>query len=46
MAYLIYAIDFDNMNEIREENPDAHRKHLSSIGYKLLASDIFQSVMI
>ena len=38
IAYLIYAIDFDNMHEIREQNRDAHRKHLSSIGDKLLAS--------
>lgn len=38
MPYLIYAIDFDNMDQIREQNRDAHRKHLRSIGDKLLAS--------
>jgi len=38
MPYLIYAIDFDNMDEKREKIRDAHRAHLKSIGKKLLAS--------
>lgn len=38
MAYLIYAIDFENMDETREKNRDAHRDHLRTIGKKLLAS--------
>ncbi|MDF1678858.1 MAG: YciI family protein [Legionellaceae bacterium] len=38
MPYLIYAHDFDGMELKREQIREAHRKHLRSIGDKLLAS--------
>ena len=38
MAYLIFAIDFDGMDEKREDLREAHRRHLKSVGSKLLAS--------
>lgn len=38
MPYLIYAIDNDGQDTIRETLRDAHRTHLRSIGKKLLAS--------
>ena len=38
MPYLIYAIDHDDKNDIREELRQKHRDHLSSVGKKLLGS--------
>jgi uncharacterized protein YciI len=38
MTYLIYAIDFEEQDDKREEIRIAHRDHLRSIGNKLLAS--------
>lgn len=38
MPYLIYAIDHDGMDEIRENLRQKHRDHLSSAGKKLLGS--------
>ena len=38
MPYLIYALDHDNMDEVREKIRDEHRAHLKSVGKKLLAS--------
>jgi len=38
MAYLIYAIDFENQEEIRESLREAHRQHLRSVGRKLIGS--------
>ena len=38
MPYLIYARDFDNKNELREDLREAHREHLRAQGKKLLAS--------
>ena len=38
MAYLIYAIDLPDKNDIRETIRDQHRQHLRSVGKKLLAS--------
>jgi uncharacterized protein YciI len=38
VAFLIYAIDFDGMNEQREALREAHRAHLRAQGSKLLAS--------
>jgi uncharacterized protein YciI len=38
MAYLIYAIDHPNRSEARENIREEHRKHLRSVGKKLLAS--------
>jgi hypothetical protein len=38
MCYLIYALDFKDMDEVREKIRSAHREHLRKIGKKLLAS--------
>lgn len=38
MAFMIYAYDHENMDEVREGIREAHRKHLSSAGPMLLAS--------
>ena len=38
MPYLIYAIDFDGKDVIRESLREAHRTHLRSAGNRLLAS--------
>ena len=38
MAYLIYAIDRDNVDSKRENLRSAHRAHLKSAGSKLLES--------
>lgn len=38
MPYLIYALDYENMDKKREEIRNAHREHLRSVGKKLLAS--------
>ena len=38
MPYLIYAIDFDGIEEKREAIREAHRTHLRAAGKKLLAS--------
>lgn len=38
MPYLIYAIDFEGMKQIREDLRQAHRNHLKKAGSKLLAS--------
>ena len=38
MPYLIYAIDHDGMDKIREELRHEHREHLGSAGKKLLGS--------
>ena len=38
MPYLIYAIDHDGMDEVREALRQAHRDHLGSAGVKLLGS--------
>ncbi len=38
MPYLIYAIDFENMHDLRESLRAAHRDHLKSEGNKVLAS--------
>ena len=38
MPYLIYAVDHDGMDEIREQLRQDHRQHLSSAGKKLLGS--------
>lgn len=38
MPYLVYAIDYDEMDSTRESLREAHRAHLKSIGHKLLES--------
>ncbi len=38
MPYLIYAIDHDGMDKVREAFRQKHRDHLGSIGKKLLGS--------
>lgn len=38
MPYLIYALDYENMDSIREKMRTEHREHLQSVGKKLLAS--------
>ena len=38
MPYIIYAIDKEGQTSLREEMRDNHRKHLASIGPKLLHS--------
>lgn len=38
MPYLIYALDYEDMNKKRELIRDKHRDHLRSVGKKLLAS--------
>lgn len=38
MPYLIYALDYENMETTREMIRDNHRNHLRSVGKKLLAS--------
>jgi uncharacterized protein len=38
MPYLIYAIDYDNKDVVREEVRELHRQYLRSLGVKLLAS--------
>lgn len=38
MPYLIYAIDHDEKETIRESSREAHRIHLRSMGTRLLAS--------
>ena len=38
MPYLIYAIDKENVDSLREKLRSAHRAHLESVGSRLLAS--------
>lgn len=38
MPFIILAIDHEDKNEQREGVRDTHRKHLRSVGSKLLAS--------
>lgn len=38
MPYLIYALDHENKDSVREALREAHRVHLRSIGSRLLAS--------
>lgn len=38
MPYLIYVLDHDDMDTIRETMRNEHRSHLKSAGKKLLAS--------
>ncbi|SHO46823.1 YciI family protein [Desulfopila aestuarii] len=38
MPYIIYAIDKEGQDILREEIRDEHRKHLGSLGPKLLYS--------
>ncbi len=38
MPYIIYALDHANSHELREDNREAHRIHLASVGKKLLSS--------
>lgn len=38
MSFLIYAIDHEDKDAIREQLRQAHRKHLQSAGKKLLVS--------
>lgn len=38
MPYLIYAIDFEGKQEIRESLREAHRDHLKRQGMKILAA--------
>ena len=38
MPYLIYAIDYEGKDSLRESLREAHREHLSTVGNRLLAS--------
>jgi len=38
MPYMIYAMDHPGMEQLREEQREAHRNHLRSAGEKLLGS--------
>lgn len=38
MPFLIYALDYENMDEKREMIREDHRDHLRNVGNKLLAS--------
>ena len=38
MPYLIYAIDREGVEKVREDLREAHRSHLKSAGSRLLAS--------
>ena len=38
MAFLIYAIDNEGMESLRESLRESHRNHLKSVGSKLISS--------
>lgn len=37
MPYLIYALDYEDMDIKREEIRNAHREHLRSVGKKIIS---------